>query len=230
MSKVVLITGCSTGIGRDLPPAESSGNAVVATARNAATLEDVPAALKLSLDVTQPDSVNDAVARTLQQFGRIDVLVDECRVCPAWSAGRSPRRAGPTDVRCQCLRRPANDPCGGSAHAQTGKWAHHQYSLIAGEVPTPANGILFCEQVRSRSPERFLRLRINSVWNSSDSDNETGAIKTNFDETAQSHAQGISGIQTHLSPVLPEERRVCRLHARAGAGGGSRLASGPAGD
>ncbi|CAG0949772.1 partial Serine 3-dehydrogenase, partial [Gammaproteobacteria bacterium] len=55
MSQVVLITGCSTGIGRDLAQRLTrSGYTVVATARNVDSLENVQAALKLPLDVTQP--------------------------------------------------------------------------------------------------------------------------------------------------------------------------------
>ncbi len=56
MSKVVLITGCSTGIGRDLALSlVEKGFTVVATARRLETLADLPAALKLPLDVTQPE-------------------------------------------------------------------------------------------------------------------------------------------------------------------------------
>jgi NAD(P)-dependent dehydrogenase (short-subunit alcohol dehydrogenase family) len=77
MSKVVLITGCSTGIGRDLAQRlTQAGYTVVATARKVESLNDIPSALKLPLDVTQPDSVNKAVARAIEQFGRIDVLVN----------------------------------------------------------------------------------------------------------------------------------------------------------
>ena len=77
MSKVVLITGCSTGIGRDFAQRlASSGYIVVATARKADTLADLSVVMKLPLDVTQSDSVCEAVAITLQQFGRIDVLVN----------------------------------------------------------------------------------------------------------------------------------------------------------
>ena len=66
MSKVVLITGCSSGIGRCLARRLSqSGYIVVATARKVETLQDLSADLKLSLDVTEPDSVNQAVASTL---------------------------------------------------------------------------------------------------------------------------------------------------------------------
>jgi NADP-dependent 3-hydroxy acid dehydrogenase YdfG len=77
MPQVVLITGCSTGIGRDLAQRlTQAGYTVVATARRAETLNDLQAALKLPLDVTQPNSIDEAVARTLQQFGRIEVLVN----------------------------------------------------------------------------------------------------------------------------------------------------------
>ena len=77
MSKVVLITGCSTGIGRDLAGRLTlAGCSVVATARTAETLQDLPVALRLHLDVSQLDSVNQAVICTIQEFGRVDVLVN----------------------------------------------------------------------------------------------------------------------------------------------------------
>ena len=77
MSKVVLITGCSTGIGRDLAVRLSeSGHSVVATARDPGTLSTLKAALKLPLDVTKTDSVRSAVDCTLQRLGRIGVLVN----------------------------------------------------------------------------------------------------------------------------------------------------------
>lgn len=77
MAQVVLITGCSTGIGRDLAQRlTQSGYTVVATARCMESLEGIQAALKLQLDVSQPDSINQAVDCTLQQFDRIDVLVN----------------------------------------------------------------------------------------------------------------------------------------------------------
>jgi sorbitol-6-phosphate 2-dehydrogenase len=81
MSKVVLITGCSSGIGRDLAQRlAQAGYIVVATARNVETLADLPAALKLPLDVTQSESIQKAVACTLKRFGRIDVLVNNAGI------------------------------------------------------------------------------------------------------------------------------------------------------
>jgi NAD(P)-dependent dehydrogenase (short-subunit alcohol dehydrogenase family) len=77
MSKIVVITGCSTGIGRDLAQrVAQAGYTVIATARRVEDLVDLPVASKLSLDVTQSESARQAVDCVLQRFGRIDVLVN----------------------------------------------------------------------------------------------------------------------------------------------------------
>ncbi|MFE0419016.1 oxidoreductase [Streptomyces tendae] len=79
---VWLITGCSGGLGRALARhALERGDRVAVTARDTA---DVAAlveahgdrALALRLDVTDPASVAAAVEGAEQQFGRIDVLVN----------------------------------------------------------------------------------------------------------------------------------------------------------
>lgn len=76
------ITGCSTGFGRLLAEEVlKSGDNVVATARQADQVRDLeqkyPArALALPLDVTKQDQVDAAVAKALERFGRVDVLVN----------------------------------------------------------------------------------------------------------------------------------------------------------
>ncbi|MCX7774024.1 MAG: SDR family oxidoreductase [Clostridia bacterium] len=75
--KVVLITGCSSGIGRELCGTfMEKGFQVIATARNLEALKDVTAAMKLSLDVTQKESVDAAVLEVLSRFHKIDILVN----------------------------------------------------------------------------------------------------------------------------------------------------------
>ncbi len=77
-----LITGCSTGLGRALAEAAlQRGDNVVATARDASTVEDLTAAypdtaLAVALDVTDADQVRTAVERGTGTFGGIDVLVN----------------------------------------------------------------------------------------------------------------------------------------------------------
>jgi NAD(P)-dependent dehydrogenase (short-subunit alcohol dehydrogenase family) len=75
--KVVLITGCSSGIGRDLAQrAAEAGHSVAATARKPETLASLAAALKLQLDVRDPWSITRAVDAAYEYFGRVDVLVN----------------------------------------------------------------------------------------------------------------------------------------------------------
>jgi NAD(P)-dependent dehydrogenase (short-subunit alcohol dehydrogenase family) len=79
---VWLITGCSTGIGREIATvALEQGHQVAVTARDASRVEDFldrfeTRALSLALDVTDPAQCAAAVARTEQAFGRVDVLVN----------------------------------------------------------------------------------------------------------------------------------------------------------
>lgn len=68
----ILITGASRGIGRGTAVALADrGHEVIATARDVSSLDEVPAAVRLSLDVTDQASVDAAIARA----GRVDVLV-----------------------------------------------------------------------------------------------------------------------------------------------------------
>jgi NAD(P)-dependent dehydrogenase (short-subunit alcohol dehydrogenase family) len=77
-----LITGCSTGIGREIARcALEAGHQVVVTARRVADVEDFVAtypdtALAVALDVTDRSQVRGAVAAAHDRFDGIDVLVN----------------------------------------------------------------------------------------------------------------------------------------------------------
>lgn len=79
---VWLITGCSTGFGRELAKLVlARGWRAVVTARNPAQVADIAEghgdrALVLPLDVTRREQIDDVVARARQHFGRIDALVN----------------------------------------------------------------------------------------------------------------------------------------------------------
>jgi len=80
MSKTWLITGCSSGFGSEITrQALARGDAVIATARNAAKLSHLAAlgATTLALDVTAPDATIEAVIATaIKKHGYIDILVN----------------------------------------------------------------------------------------------------------------------------------------------------------
>jgi NAD(P)-dependent dehydrogenase (short-subunit alcohol dehydrogenase family) len=83
---VWLITGCSTGFGRELARAVlDRGERVVVTARDPGTIQDLvagrgDAAIALRLDVTKPDEITAAVRTAEATFGRIDVLVNNAGI------------------------------------------------------------------------------------------------------------------------------------------------------
>ena len=77
-----LITGCSTGFGRELALAVlARGWHAAVTARNPADIADIAAAhpersLALKLDVRERGQIAEAVEQTEARFGAIDVLVN----------------------------------------------------------------------------------------------------------------------------------------------------------
>ncbi|KQH75365.1 short-chain dehydrogenase [Mycobacterium gordonae] len=77
-----LVTGCSTGFGREIARgALQAGHSVVVTARRAETVQDLAdefgsQALAVALDVTDGAQISVAVAAAEQAFGGIDVLVN----------------------------------------------------------------------------------------------------------------------------------------------------------
>jgi NAD(P)-dependent dehydrogenase (short-subunit alcohol dehydrogenase family) len=84
MKQCVLITGCSSGIGRAIALFfQRKGWHVVATMRSPdkeTELTSLPEVLVEHLDVTSRDSIAVAVEKTLEHFGRIDVLVNNAGI------------------------------------------------------------------------------------------------------------------------------------------------------
>ncbi|MCO5972031.1 SDR family oxidoreductase [Actinoallomurus soli] len=80
--RVWFITGTSTGLGRAIADAAlARGERVVATARDPQTVKDLveraPELVRaVALDVTDPAQVAAAVGTAIEEFGRIDVLVN----------------------------------------------------------------------------------------------------------------------------------------------------------
>ena len=86
MKKVWLITGCSTGFGRELATyLLAQGYKTGVASRNLADIHDIvdgheDTAIALTLDVTKPEEIKSAIKKTIEKFGRIDVLVNNAGI------------------------------------------------------------------------------------------------------------------------------------------------------
>jgi len=81
MKKTILITGCSTGIGRMTAKYfQEKGWNVVATVRSKpeqdTELNALDNILVTTLDVTKEDTIKSALAEAIERFGKIDVLLN----------------------------------------------------------------------------------------------------------------------------------------------------------
>jgi len=81
MSRIVLITGASSGYGKATAKAfKENGDIVIMTARNIERLKkaknEVGGDRAFSMDVTKPEDWDKAVAVVKEEYGRIDVLVN----------------------------------------------------------------------------------------------------------------------------------------------------------
>lgn len=79
MTKTMLITGCSSGIGKALAlEAKQQGYRVFATARKEADLAQLQqlGLETITLEMTNPDSIKQALLQLQQQAGRLDILVN----------------------------------------------------------------------------------------------------------------------------------------------------------
>lgn len=79
MTKVILITGCSGGIGKALAlEARQHGYRVFATARKDADIVSLQQSgiEAFALEITDPQSIQNAVLQIQQQAGQLDVLVN----------------------------------------------------------------------------------------------------------------------------------------------------------
>ncbi|MEN0054071.1 MAG: oxidoreductase [Mucilaginibacter sp.] len=85
-NKVWLITGCSTGFGRELAKLVLKlGYKAGVASRNTEDVKDIVAdypdtAIALKLDVTNADEIKASVAAVEQKFGQIDVLVNNAGI------------------------------------------------------------------------------------------------------------------------------------------------------
>ncbi len=219
MSQIVLITGCSSGIGRDLAQRLTRGGyTVVATARDVETLVDLKAALKLPLDVTQPKSIQKAVACTLEQFGRIDVLVNNAgySVFGAAEEVSDAQLQGMFDVNVFGLMRMTRAVAPIMRTQKAGRIIN--ISSIVGKLVTPANGAYAASKFAVEALSDALCLELES-FGIQVVLVEPGGIRTNFADTAETRAQGILSNPSSPYQALYRKFKQINVNMRKGEPG-----------
>lgn len=87
--KAALVTGGGSGLGQAIAAGlAAAGAAVAVSGRDAAKLDETVSlitkasgkAAAVPMDILDTDSVNDAVSRTVEEFGKIDILVNSAGV------------------------------------------------------------------------------------------------------------------------------------------------------
>jgi NADP-dependent 3-hydroxy acid dehydrogenase YdfG len=190
-SKIVLITGCSTGIGHELARRLTLANyMVVATARHPETLTDLPVALKLPLDVTDPTSIASATQEVVRCFGRIDILVN--------NAGHAVRGAVEEvsveqvqkmfDVNVYGVMRMIRAVVPHMRQQKAGRVIN--IGSIAGKLVLPVNGTYSATKFALEALSDALRMEL-ALFGIQVVLIEPGNIRSNFMATAQANAKEI---------------------------------------
>jgi NADP-dependent 3-hydroxy acid dehydrogenase YdfG len=198
MEKTVLITGCSTGIGRALAERLSkAGYWIAASARNVKSLEGLDVPLKLTLDVTNQESLQAAVTRVIDKFGRIDILIN--------NAGYA--QVGATEeVSITKLKAMYEVNVFGVLSLTQAVLPHMRaqgsgkiinISSIAGKLVTPVTGGYSSSKFALEALSDALRLELADV-NIQVVLVEPGPVKSQFDQTASLNADRI--LQNPTSP------------------------------
>jgi NAD(P)-dependent dehydrogenase (short-subunit alcohol dehydrogenase family) len=181
----VLVTGCSTGIGRATAvELVKRGMEVVATARRPETLDDLDVAARLRLDVDDDASVRDA----MHAAGDLDVLVNNA----GWEVSGPVERVPLTEVRAMfetnyfgALRMiQAAVP----AMRERGAGVIVNVSSVAGRVAAPFSGFYAGSKFALEALSEALHyevghfgIRVVIV--------EPGAITTNFAASVRHHGK-----------------------------------------
>lgn len=190
---VVLITGCSTGIGRELCNILSQkGCIVVATARNVETLKDLSASLKLPLDVTQKESIHSTINEVILKFHKIDILIN--------NAGYSLRGAleeidvnsskSMFDVNVFGIINMVQAVVPEMRKKRCGKIIN--IGSISGKFAQPINGAYCASKFAVEALSDTLRLELHN-YNIQSTVIEPGPMKTNFFNTLVDNSSDVMG-------------------------------------
>jgi NAD(P)-dependent dehydrogenase (short-subunit alcohol dehydrogenase family) len=162
-AQVVLVTGCSSGIGRALVREfDRNGHRTFATARRLETLDDLEGTHieRLRLDVTDLDSVQAAINAVMTRAGRIDMIVNNAGYILAGPLAEVPiddfKRLFDTNVAGALTVVQAAFPHMANAHS--GRVVN--IGSIVGVLPTPYAGAYCASKSALHMVSEILRVEL----------------------------------------------------------------------
>jgi NADP-dependent 3-hydroxy acid dehydrogenase YdfG len=223
MSRAVLITGCSTGIGRATAEhLAKRGLTVYATARRLESIEDLKAAgcKTLALDVTDEDSMHAAVAAVEEAEGAVGALVNNA----GYSQSGAVETVAPEDVRRQFetnvfgLLRMCQLVLPGMRRQGRGRIVN--VSSMGGKLTFPGGGIYHATKHAVEAISDAMRFEVKG-FGVDVSIIEPGLIKTHFAETA------VGSVSHEDGPYAEFNTAVSAATAGAYEGPFGKLGGGP---
>jgi NADP-dependent 3-hydroxy acid dehydrogenase YdfG len=226
VSKAVLITGCSTGIGRATAERlAGSGHTVYATARKPESIADLEAkgCKTMALDVTDEESMRAAVAAVEEAEGAVGALVNNAGYSQSGAiedvSMESVRRQFETNVfgllrMCQLV-------LPGMRRQSSGRIVN--ISSMGGTLVFPGGGIYHATKHAVEALSDALRFEVRG-FGIGVSIVEPGLIKTEFATAAE---RSIDEGTARDGPYATFNRQVAEKTVEAYEGPMARLAAGP---
>jgi NADP-dependent 3-hydroxy acid dehydrogenase YdfG len=222
-SRAVLITGCSTGIGRATAEhLAKRGLTVYATARRLESIADLQAAgcKTLALDVTDEDSMRAAVTAVEEAEGAVGALVNNA----GYSQSGAVETVAPEDVRRQFetnvfgLLRMCQLVLPGMRRQGGGRIVN--VSSMGGKLTFPGGGIYHATKHAVEAISDAMRFEVKG-FGVDVSIIEPGLIKTQFAETA------VGSVSHEEGPYAEFNTTVSAATAGAYEGAFGKLGGGP---
>lgn len=214
MSKVVVITGCSTGLGSAIAvQAAQKGHRVYATMRDtgkAQALESAAMAAGISLhvlpmDVTDTHSVNACVAQILAIEGRIDVLINNAGSGFVRSTEQASEEdiAWIMDVNFMGVVRTTKAVIGAMRQARAGHIIN--ISSVGGLVGQPFNEVYCASKFAVEGYTESLACYVQPSFGIKFTAVEPGGIRSEFVNAAMAHVEASGGIiEDEYLPILQQ--------------------------
>ena len=223
--ETVLVTGCSSGIGRATAERLAQGRTVYATARRLDSIRDLEGrgCRLLELDVTDEESMRAAVAKVEEAEGAVDVLVNNA----GYSQSGAVEGVSPDDVRRQFdtnvfgLIRMSQLVLPGMRRKGSGRIVN--IGSMGGKLTFPGGGLYHATKYAVEAISDALRFEVAGLGIAVILI-EPGLIRTRFGETA---VGSIGGGEGDGGPYAKFNREVARATKDVYEGRLSRFGAGP---